>query len=304
MDPLIELDADGQIEDEATNESRYLGQNSIAAFLSEEARAGEPSVTGDQDVIKKDIMPILGLQISTSPYPFMSQEDMDKIRQQIASALPPNREVLKYVTHSATYFCLFPASSMPNEASENRTFQLFKQIVQPFWGLLIDIEEFETKLCTYLEDRATTANHPQSGKGVSSAWLGLVFAVLAVATNYCELPYHRRVETSQAFGELLHAIFTCACVPLICVVQTSFHCLRLSNFFLRPSLDSLQALIILGLVLANDMKAEASWALLGLTCRLAQALGLHRAPGESTRLRATAENDLPKRRLWYLSSSR
>jgi hypothetical protein len=63
--------------------------------LTEEARAGEPSIDGDQDVIRKDIMPILGLQISTSPYPFMSQDDMDKIRRGIASALPSNREVLK-----------------------------------------------------------------------------------------------------------------------------------------------------------------------------------------------------------------
>src|ERR1700722_20042248 len=94
-DPLWMTDADGHLEDEGTNESRYLGQNSIAAFLTEEARAGEPSIDGDQDVIRKDIMPILGLQISTSPYPFMSQDDMDKIRRGIASALPSNREVLK-----------------------------------------------------------------------------------------------------------------------------------------------------------------------------------------------------------------
>jgi hypothetical protein len=62
--------------------------------------------------------------------------------------------------------------------------------------------------------------------------------------------------------------------------------------------------MILGLVLANDMKAEASWALLGLTCRLAQALGLHRGPGESSRFAATAESDLPRRRLWYVPLSK
>jgi hypothetical protein len=81
-------------------------------------------------------------------------------------------------------------------------------------------------------------------------------------------------------------------------VQTSFHCLRLSNFLIRPSLESLQALVILGFVLANDMKAEASWALLGLSCRLAQALGLHRGPNENTRFPTPAANDLPRRKLW------
>lgn len=79
-------------DDEDPNESRYLGQNSIAAFLSEEARTPGQ---GDKDVIRQDIMPILGLQISTAPYPFMSKDHMDKIRLDIAAALPSDRDVLK-----------------------------------------------------------------------------------------------------------------------------------------------------------------------------------------------------------------
>jgi hypothetical protein len=89
--------ADKAIDDEDLNESRYLGQNSIAAFLAEEARTGEPCAEGDQDVIRKDIMPILGLQVSSAPYPFMSKDHMDKIRHDIGSALPSDRDVLKYV---------------------------------------------------------------------------------------------------------------------------------------------------------------------------------------------------------------
>ncbi|TVY93069.1 hypothetical protein LAWI1_G000993 [Lachnellula willkommii] len=251
------VEANDSSDEDDPNESRYLGQNSIAAFLSEEARAGQPSGDGEQDVIRKDIMPILGLQISTSSYPFMSKEHMDKVKEDIAAALPSARDVLK-------------------------TFQIYKQIVQPFWGLLIDIEDFESKLCIYLEDRSATAKHPANGgKGVSSAWLGMLFAVLAVATSYTELSYHKRVATSQAF------------------VQASFHCLRLSNFLIRPSLESLQALLILGFVLANDMKAEASWALIGLTCRLAQALGLHRGPHENARVPQPTASDLPRRKLWW-----
>lgn len=86
------------------------------------------------------------------------------------------------------------------------------------------------------------------------------------------------------------------------LVQSSFHCLRLANYLIRPSLESLQALMILGFVLSNDMKAEAAWALLGLTCRLAQALGLHRAPNENSRTPTAAANDLPRRKLWYVKA--
>ncbi|CZT07415.1 probable ZFR1 regulator of fumonisin biosynthesis [Rhynchosporium graminicola] len=244
-------------DEEDPNESRYLGQNSIAAFLSEEAQAGESLSDDEQDVIRKDIMPILGLQISSASYPFMSREHMDKIRLEIAAALPSDRDVLK-------------------------TFQIYKQIVQPFWGLLVDIEDFESKLCIYLEDRSASSKHPANGgKGVSSAWLGMLFAVLAVANNYSEQAYHKRVAASQTF------------------VHCSFHCLRLSNYLIRPSLESIQALIILGFVLSNDMKAEASWALMGLTCRLAQALGLHRAPHEGAHASIPAGSDLPRRKLWW-----
>jgi hypothetical protein len=89
-----------------------------------------------------------------------------------------------------------------------RTFQIYKQIVQPFWGLLIDIEDFESKLCTYLEDRASSAKHPApAGKGVSSAWLGMLFAVLAVATHYSELSYYKRFATSQGFSK--HTLEVC-----------------------------------------------------------------------------------------------
>jgi hypothetical protein len=84
-------------DDDDPNESRYLGQNSIAAFLSEETTAAQPSADGEQDVIRKDIMPILGMQVSSASYPFMSKEHMDKIRHDIASALPSDRDVLKLV---------------------------------------------------------------------------------------------------------------------------------------------------------------------------------------------------------------
>jgi len=137
-------------------------------------------------------MPILGLQISSAPYPFMSTDHMGKIRQDITRVLPSDRDILKYTHQSRMVLAMLIL---------HRTFQIYKQIVQPFWGLLIDVEDFESKLCTYLEDRASSSRSSPSSKGVSPAWLGMLFAVLAVATNYCELSYHKRVATSQSYGE-------------------------------------------------------------------------------------------------------
>jgi len=73
----------------------------------------------------------------------------------------------------------------------------------------------------------------------------------------------------------------------------------------RPNFDSIQAMLMTSFVLLNDMKAEASWALLGLTCRLAQSLGLHRAQEldgrESPEVR---KKEMIRRKLWYVPVAR
>lgn len=51
-------------------------------------------------------------------------------------------------------------------------------------------------------------------------------------------------------------------------------------------------------VLLNDMKAEGSWALLALTCRLAQSLGLHRAPPQENNSLEISVKDYVRRKLW------
>lgn len=60
-------------------------------------------------------------------------------------------------------------------------------------------------------------------------------------------------------------------------------------------MESTQAMLIIGNVLQNDTKAEAAWALLGMTTRLAQSLGLHKEK------RGSPNETIPefqKRKLW------
>lgn len=71
----------------------------------------------------------------------------------------------------------------------------------------------------------------------------------------------------------------------------------------RPNFDSLQALLMTSFVLLNDMKAEGSWALLGLTCRLAQSLGLHRPQMlEGRESPDVMKREMVRRKLWYTHS--
>ncbi|KAF5965754.1 hypothetical protein FCOIX_12832 [Fusarium coicis] len=235
---------------------RYVGQNSIPALLREQS---SPVHKGDGLDIRQDMRSILGLDTS-APFPLMSSHHLQKLTQDISTELPSDREVMKL-------------------------FRTYKEIPQPFWGFVMDIDDLEAKLMTYLEDRSRNATSgSKSTKPVTASWLAILFAVLAVGSQYHESPYHIRTRDSQRF------------------IQISFHFLRLGNFLLRPSFDSIQALLLTCFVLLNDMKAEASWALMGLTCRLAQSLGLHRTPRNESR-DCTPPNTQPRemvrRRLWW-----
>jgi len=199
---------------------------------------------------------LLGLD-NSAPFPLMSSRHLDRLTLDISSELPSDREVMKL-------------------------FRTYKEIPQPFWGFVIDIDDLESRLMVYLEDRAKNArSSTKSTKSVSASWLSILFAVLAVGSQYHDSPYHVRTRDSQKY------------------IQISFHFLRIGNFLLRPNLDSIQALLMTSFVLLNDMKAEASWALLGLTCRLAQSLGLHRAqPLDGRQTPDAARKELARRKLW------
>ncbi|KAI1739786.1 fungal-specific transcription factor domain-containing protein [Xylaria scruposa] len=240
---------------ETNNElNRYVGQNSIPALLRDQP---SPIETKDGVDIRRDMRPIFGLDTS-APFPLMSQKHLDMMTQDIFSELPPDREVM----------ILFTA---------------YKEIAHPFWGFVADIDDLESRIIIYLEERAKSAKDASKpGRPVSASWLAILFAVMAVGSQYRDSPYHLRTYDSQKY------------------IQISFHFLRIGNFLLRPNLDSIQALLLTGFVLLNDMKAEASWAIIGMTCRLAQSLGLHRTITQDDANPTEASlKSFVRRKLWW-----
>ncbi|KAI0874353.1 fungal-specific transcription factor domain-containing protein [Hypoxylon argillaceum] len=240
---------------ESNNElNRYVGQNSIPALLRDQP---SPIETKDGVDIRRDMRPIFGLDTS-APFPLMSAKHLDMMMQDIFSELPPDREVM----------ILFNA---------------YKDIAHPFWSFVADIDDLESRIIIYLEERAKSSRDTNKpGRPVSASWLAILFAVMAVGSQYRDSPYHIRTRDSQKY------------------VQISFHFLRMGNFLLRPNLDSIQALLLTGFVLLNDMKAEASWAIIGMTCRLAQSLGLHRTiTHDDTNPNEPSSKSFVRRKLWW-----
>jgi hypothetical protein len=179
-----------------------------------------------------------------------------------------------------------------------RIFHDYRQNVHPFWQILLDIDEFESKLCTYLETRVMGSNNDSEEDnpgGIPIQWFAILFAVLASGIQFSDLAREQRLAQSRTYGRRKCSDLNtdCAHDAHLLLVQTSFECLRLANFLLQPSIESIQALLVVNHVLQNDMNAEAAWALLGMTSRLAQSLGLHR----ESRGSGTVSDQ--SKRLWY-----
>ncbi|KAK3054495.1 hypothetical protein LTS18_012005, partial [Coniosporium uncinatum] len=153
-------------------------------------------------------------------------------------------------------------------------FGLYKDHPYVVYPAVADIAQFESDLLLFLINRASLQPNDNGNNGVSEqmvygksiTWLGLLFACIASGCQSSNMPRKERDLTSQVF------------------VCCSFECLRFANFMSSPNLEIIQTLLVLGNVVANNMNAGVAWSLLGLTIRLGQSLGLHRACPPSTSL--------------------
>jgi hypothetical protein len=146
------------------------------------------------------------------------------------------------------------------------------------------VDKFESDICLYLG--AYASGKLQNRDRISGDWLStksvgqvsLLLATLAAGAHFSDLENPQRSELCQDFGMCIGLHFPLSS-DLTLAARRSFHALRLANFLFRPSLDAVQALLILGNTLQNNGQSDAAWALLGTTVRLAQTLGIHTERG-------------------------
>ncbi|KAF7597181.1 hypothetical protein BBP40_009521 [Aspergillus hancockii] len=187
---------------------------------------------------------VLGLQNTYDSYPFIDLKTPRDRWCALLDILPQRTEILKFFHH-------------------------YRLSAYPFNPILADIDGFESAICTFLGSYASgelTDRNKISDRWSSNNSIGhisLILATLASGAHFSDLDNPQRSEVSQDFA------------------RRSFQALRLANFLFRPSLDIVQALLILGNTLQNNGQSDAAWALLGTTVRLAQALGLHTERGTS-----------------------
>ncbi|KAE8135229.1 hypothetical protein BDV38DRAFT_141591 [Aspergillus pseudotamarii] len=235
----------------------HLGSRSVLAYILNN-KSGSDQL---QALLEGGILPKLGLDNESATYPFVDLWSSDMSTFDISAV----------------------CSALPSDQQCKEFFYYYRDIAGAIYPVLEDIPNFEIHLDLLLRNRTATggiyrSDNDQAQKpfGVSIAYLGLLFAVLASGCQSSDLPGKERELTSQVY------------------VCCSYQCLRMTNFLSQPTIEAIQTLLVIGNVLSYNMNPGISYVLLGMTLRMGLALGLH---VESSRF-STAER-YRRRHVWW-----
>lgn len=154
-----------------------------------------------------------------------------------------------------------------------RFFPPFRDIVMRLYAIVTDLTALETVLYTLVAtSNAVHRGENMQPEGVTSAQVAVILACLALGCQFAELDAATRQDTSQD------------------LINRSNTCLQEGNFTLNPSIEVVQALLLIGLAQQNLEQSDAAWMLLGLTHRLAQTLGLNRPLATNSNSSATHQS--------------
>ncbi|KAL6894805.1 hypothetical protein GGI43DRAFT_424666 [Trichoderma evansii] len=157
-------------------------------------------------------------------------------------------------------------SALPEDDVILSHFRLYQESLFHLEASIINLRNFETSLLEFLHRRRNIPPHALLDHlpEYPISWFGLLFGMLACGAQLASI--EGELDITKAW------VFACC----------GFQCLRSCNFTSYPNLEVVQALIMLVNYLRNQGDAGASWSMLGLAIRLAQALGIHCTPDPNT----------------------
>ncbi|KAL1959395.1 hypothetical protein VTO42DRAFT_2198 [Malbranchea cinnamomea] len=215
----------------------YLGARSVLAYLLDKSGSSQETA---QALLEGGILPKLGLDNESATYPFVDL----------------------WSTGNSAFDVGTVISALPDDEQCWKLFRFYRDIAATIYPVLPDIETFERKLEQFLRNRSLSNGNVNNSEqlecpyGMSVAFLGLLFAILAAGCQSSDLPGKNRELTSQVY------------------VCCSYQCLRVTNFMSRPTIEAIQTLLIIGNVLSYNMNPGVSYILLGMTLRMGLSLGL------------------------------
>ncbi|KAJ5795267.1 Transcription factor [Penicillium paradoxum] len=235
----------------------HLGSRSVLAYILNN-QSGSDQL---QALLEGGILPKLGLDNESATYPFVDLWSSDMSTFDISAV----------------------CSALPTDNQCRELFYYYKDISGAIYPVLEDIREFENTLELLLQTRTSIGgeyradtDEAQKPFGVSIAYLGLLFSILASGCQSSDYGSKERELTSQVY------------------VCCSYQCLRMTNFLSQPTIEAIQTLLVIGNVLSYNMNPGISYVLLGMTLRMGLALGLH---VESSRF--TSAERYRRRHVWW-----
>ncbi|KAF4460882.1 hypothetical protein FALBO_12318 [Fusarium albosuccineum] len=169
-----------------------------------------------------------------------------------------------------------PNSSLPDAREMIVLFNFYRHRVHPFQFVLDDIDEIERSMCSLI-------NGDTEAQQCDAHFLCLLHAIFSLGAQFSDLGPTVRVPKYQ--NHLKHALGL----------------LGTFDYLWNPSKRLIQAFLILGHVLQNDMNPRAAWILGGTTIRLGLSVGLHQpesiagsiriSPAEAQNLRLTETHE-------------
>lgn len=229
--------------DDVTGATVHIGASSVPAMVMAMSEGADNSI---KELASKGMLPLFALDNEGATYPFVDLWGLphgSSMRlQELAKLIPSDSECLELIRNFRDNFnVLFP--------------------------VVANIQQFEMDVTDFLISRSTFVGELQQGArdffGKSLHWIGLLFAVLAGGCQCSERDRKERQLTCQVY------------------VCCAYECLRHVNYLARASLTDVQTLLILCTILSNTMNAGVAWALVGLTTRLAQSIGLNHDPPDN-----------------------
>lgn len=143
--------------------------------------------------------------------------------------------------------------ALPSRVEVLQYYPPFQSFVMPIYPIMPNTEAAETWIADILshdKDSQSIRLEPQK--------VAVILACLALGAQFLETQTDDRWQVSQNF------------------LMRSSAIIFGTNCILQPSLEAIQAFLMIGIALQNLGRSDGAWNLLGLTYRLAQSLGLHK----------------------------
>ncbi|QKX54186.1 uncharacterized protein TRUGW13939_01270 [Talaromyces rugulosus] len=147
-------------------------------------------------------------------------------------------------------------AALPEDSICLRLLRSYRDVRMALYPVITDFDRFEQDVQLLLKSRSLpTSMMAQCGFNI--AFVGMLFAVLASGCQVSDFAKRERTSMCQVY------------------VSCAYQCLRNSNFISRPTMESVQALLIIGDTLSYEMNPGVAYVAFGLAQRMALTLGLH-----------------------------